>query len=754
VSGASLGLFRVCVGFLFVLESISLLRPSQSSAGRIPLEVYYTGRDITFHFPYPWMEWLPFLPPAGIHAVVAILGISGLLLAAGWAYRWSATAVFLSWGYLYAIESTRTYWMSYHYLELLTAFLLMGMPADRRFRLPCPWRRPKGPAEGSSPGATASAQDSGVIANGHLVVLRGQLVIAYFYAGLAKVNSDWLLEAMPVRQYLERSKALAMGLPESWVLSDALAYFLSWSGAAFDLAVGFLLLIRRSRLLGLALLLAFHTTNHFFLFDDIGWFPLLGATTALIFLDPDWPDRVRQWWNRPTWASPDRRWLSLGAVALPGIGALLGWKLRPSSPPDAASRRMSGSGQWLPWAVTGWLIFQTVVPLRHFVIPGDGRFTWEGIPFSWRLKTEVYRAGPIEVGIRDSSIIRSLPGTWAADGASPVWAELDWDEWPGEAVLYRSVDPRQVPWEMLPEMVVLWDSILGERVLYNPHASPDRPRTEQEAVERIHELWLMEFGRIPAQIRPTLPLSQILDGYVTAMRQKGIVLPPGSDVLAALHRVHGAGGNGQMLPMLRRMHPFALQHDPPIAAPFLWVDDPALSSDSPQRPQTIDRELWTRTAFHRGRVDASLRHKGADPMVLYSADIRMETHDFLPKAILVQNVLPHPMAQEPVTGPVGTSPIGFALGPVPYVRWNVLKDAQVSKVMHFSTQPFLLRRYAVRVADLWAEATGRFPAVHASTQVSLNRRPLQALVDPEADLASVTVRWLRRNPWILDLEPR
>src|SRR3974390_1372879 len=135
VNGASLAAFRIAVGLIMALEALSLCRPSASTNGKIPLEVFYTGANVKFHFAYPGFHWLPVLPAHGIEAVVGILAVSGLMVALGLAYRFAAAMVFLSWGYLYAIESTRTYWMSYHYLELLTTFLLIWMPAARRFSL-------------------------------------------------------------------------------------------------------------------------------------------------------------------------------------------------------------------------------------------------------------------------------------------------------------------------------------------------------------------------------------------------------------------------------------------------------------------------------------------------------------------------------------------------------------------------------------------------------------------------------------------
>ena len=88
----------------------------------------------------------------------------------------------------------------------------------------------------------------------------------------------------------------------------------------------------------------------------------------------------------------------------------------------------------------------------------------------------------------------------------------------------------------------------------------------------------------------------------------------------------------------------------------------------------------------------------------------------------------------------------------PRIAWNYLDELTVSQGMHISTQPFLLRQYARHVADLWEEDYGHRPKVYAQTQVSLNGRPFQPLVDAHADLASVRASWLTHNPWIRNLE--
>lgn len=218
------------------------------------------------------------------------MAIASVTLALGLLHRTSAIVVFLTWGYLYAVESTRTNWMSYYYLELLVLFLLIWVPAGTRLSVP-------------RIGGLRSDPD-GTIPFWPIALLRGQLVIAYFHAGLAKLNTDWLLDAQPVRYFLSRPTTHARlewlfgagtdGVVGSFVHGTGMAYLLSWTGALFDLLVGPLLLIRSTRTLALFLLVTFHSINHFLLFDDIGRFPLLGIASATIFLDADWPDRLRQ----------------------------------------------------------------------------------------------------------------------------------------------------------------------------------------------------------------------------------------------------------------------------------------------------------------------------------------------------------------------------------------------------------------------------------------------------------------------------
>ncbi|MDX1951441.1 MAG: HTTM domain-containing protein [Verrucomicrobiota bacterium] len=672
-----------------VLEAFSLFQPSQSSGGQVPMEVYYTGPDIQFTFPYPGFEWLPLLSPTGMSLVGIIMGIAAICVTLGFCYRLSAGLVFLCWGYLYALESNRTYWMSYYYLELLITFLLIWMPAANRFSVDAWLRRREG--------------STGAVPYWCLFLLRAQLVITYFYAGVAKINRDWLLDAQPVRYFLSQPHVTApfQNFPSivAFLHGEKLAYFLSWTGAAFDLAVGFLLLAPRTRLLGMLCMLIFHGTNHFLLFEDIVWFPLVGITTAFIFLNPDWPERFWAWIKAPYLPRPDWPWLKKGALIVPGIGFALGWRSKPVQPLALPPFKL------LPityFFVAGWIAWQLVMPARHFLIPGDARITFEGLSFSWRLKAEVYRAALCSIYLQDQAIIQ--PGS----------ESVSWNAWPGEKIIYQPVKPGQINWSALPEIVALYEPYTGERIIFNPLAGNASMMSEAQARERVNAIWKELYGKNPAAVHRTLPLSNILTAYARALQGRGMTPAPGENLLHLLDLKNGRSGDGQMLPVLRRVSPFGIEGEPVANAPFLIIEDSIVQQPTPQQ-FIINRAEWRVPGESRGR------------MLLPNFDLA--TRSRLPLFCLLQR------SDQP-----------------PRIFWNHSRDLPLSKGMHISTQPFLLRRYARKVAKQWLEITGRYPVVQSETAVSLNFRPAQAIVDPQVDLATVPYFPLKHHSWVRDLE--
>ena len=683
---ASLAVFRIFFGLIMVLEALALFSPSQSTAGQVMLDVYFTGAYTGIHFPYPGFEWLPLLPESQLRWVVIGLGVAGAAMATGLFYRLSACAVFLCWGYLYAVESTRTYWMSYYYLELLVAFILIFAPAARALSLDRVLFKKQRP-------------DDQPIPFWPILLLRLQLVVTYFYAGLAKINRDWLVEAQPVKYFLaEVNLPTSLDSVEAMIHSVGFAYFISWAGALFDLLIGFLLLWPRSRMFGFCLVLVFHGTNGLLIFNDILYFPLLGVLSTSIFFPPDWPHRLRMKLRKER-SAPTKTPKSMASV------------------PQTVSRFTVG-------LVGVFLAFQILMPLRHYAIPGDARFTFEGLPFSWRLKAEVYRAKPVELNLGDNQIISKNP----YEGI-----DLHWDQWPGDAVIYRHVDPSQIHWEQLPEIMVLSESNLGERILFNPLASPEPDDSYAAAGKRLSLIWKEAYGRNPTFVRKLESVETIATGFAEAIAQKsGQTLPAEKPDLTAQLKQFGAPGNGSGLPVFRRLPPFTGKTPPPEGAPFLLVNDSDLLEELPNRAHRVRRRLWQSTDSTRGKIERNWNDSHQNTLVLYTDELDFEGRLLFPDAIVLHR---------------STWP-----NSIPRINWNYVPELGPSKGMHISNNPFLLRRYARNVADRWQTQTGHRPTIQAHTAISLNFRHFQSIIRPETDLASVPVRILSHNPWIYDLD--
>ena len=723
IQGSSLAIFRILFGILMLLESVALFRPSESTSGKVMLDVYYTGPNIVMHFPYPGFEWLPWLSPLGIKTLVVIMGICGLCMALGFLYRCATIGVFLTWGYLYAVESTRTYWMSYYYLELLVCFLLIWMPAANSWSIDARFRK--------------NAPRDSTIPFWPILLLRAQLIIMYFYAGVAKLTSDWMMDAQPVRYFLSQPHVSAtfakflskaqMEKVDNFIQSDGLAYFLSHTGAVFDLLVGGLLIVRRTRLFGLVLIVMFHGINHSILFDDILWFPILGIASSLIFLEPDWPMRFMEWLKRPHFRKPETKWAFLGGILIPVLGVTLGWKGRKSEIQNLNSIAARPRKR-VAFFVLGWVLWQGLFPLRHYSIPGDARITFEGLSWSWRLKAEVYRTTPCEIRLQDDAFL-------SKDDQGHTM--VHWDQWKTARVLYRSLDVESIDWTMMPEVMVLSEPMAGERILFNPAASPSVVDVTSSAhiATRIKSLWNGMYGHLPKQARPLVPLNDILDDYTTILKEKGYSPRNRQETFAFLRKFNGPTGNQQILKRLRGMHPFALEGGESPKTPLYLIDDPERYIKTEDQPPKIDRERWvaapcTQSRHENGTI-VSADNKSFLTLHIRTPDL--STRRNIPRACLMQHS-------------------NGKLLEAPLVSWDYLQDITMSKAMHISTSPFLLQRYAVRAAKLWEEETGRRPKVFADTQLSMNFRPYQQIVDPTVDLTSVKVSHWTHNSWIRDLE--
>ncbi len=150
----------------------------------------------------------------------------------------------------------------------------------------------------------------------------------------------------------------------------------SWAGAAFDLGIVPLLLVRRTRPVGLTLVIGFHLVTAALF--PIGVFPWLMLAASTLFLPPAWPRQA------------------LEALAV-RLGPRRVGPRRDAGPAPAREWRPPG---WLPAALVLHSALQVAVPLRQHWLRANSAWTLEGFNFAWNVMV-AEKAGAVSFRARD-----------------------------------------------------------------------------------------------------------------------------------------------------------------------------------------------------------------------------------------------------------------------------------------------------------------------------------------------------------------
>jgi len=218
-----------------------------------------------FHFSYYGFEWIQ---PLGNYTYILFLicGISAFCVALGLKYRWSIIVFFLSFTYIELLEKT-TYLNHYYFISILS-FLLIFLPANATFSIDNLLRK----------------RSFEKIPKWTIDAIKLLLGIVYFYAGLAKINSDWLFRAMPLKIWLPSKYDLPI-IGETLMQQNWFHYAMSWSGMLYDLLIPFLLVYKRTRWFAFILVVFFHVFTR--VLFPIGMFPYVMIISSLIFFEAD-----------------------------------------------------------------------------------------------------------------------------------------------------------------------------------------------------------------------------------------------------------------------------------------------------------------------------------------------------------------------------------------------------------------------------------------------------------------------------------
>lgn len=339
---ASLAAFRILFGLLMASGMIRFL--AKGWVGELYLKPGWC-------FPYPGFSWVRTWPGAGMYAHFIVLAIVALAMAAGLFYRVCAVLFFVGFTYIELID--QTLYLNHYYLVSLISGLMIFLPANRAWSVDA-WRKPQLRADW--------------VPCWCLWIMRFQIGLVYLFSGLAKLTADWLFRAEPLRIWLAaRSDLPVLGqwLGQAWVACAA-----SWFGAVFDCSIVFLLLYKRTRKIGFALVVVFHVAT--WVLFNIGMFPWIMIVCATLFFDPGWPRQIAARLNRLT----INRWRGAAIKGAVSSAAIAGQ-------PPQIPRGWSSSAILLPLGI--YAAIQLALPLRSYFVFGPPAWSCTGFNCAWRV---------------------------------------------------------------------------------------------------------------------------------------------------------------------------------------------------------------------------------------------------------------------------------------------------------------------------------------------------------------------------------
>jgi hypothetical protein len=296
----------------------------------------------SFHFSYYGFEWVK---PVGLYtyALFIICGISAFFVAIGYKYRLSILIFFLSFTYIELMDKT-TY-LNHYYFVSLVSFIMLFIPCNAMFSID----------------AISIIKSYKTVPKWTIDSLKLMLGIVYFYAGITKINSDWLLNAMPLKLWLKSKYDLPF-IGHTLMQQEWFHFFMSWGGMFYDISIPFLLLFRKTRSIAFVLVVAFHITTR--VLFPIGMFPYIMILSTIIFFDSNVHYKIIHF----------------------TIKILEFFKMKT----DNLKLSFSQVNHYKVWntsllIIVVFMTIQIIIPLRSLLYPGELFWNEQGYRFSWRV---------------------------------------------------------------------------------------------------------------------------------------------------------------------------------------------------------------------------------------------------------------------------------------------------------------------------------------------------------------------------------
>lgn len=327
VSIAPLITFRIVFGSIMLLSTI-----------RFWLNGWISTQYVApkYHFTFMGFDWVRPLNDAGMHLIFMGIALSALAVALGFWYRFAIVTFFLLFTYVELIDVT--YYLNHYYFISVVSFIMIWLPAGRFLSVDARL----------DPDIQVNEVPRWAVGT-----IRLQLAIVYIFAGLAKLNPDWLLQAQPMKIWLPTKSHLPV--IGDWMYKEWMAYLFSWFGAFYDLFIVFFLLNHKTRFAAYLVVLAFHIATAIF-FPAIGMFPYIMVLGTLIFFSGNFHLKLLSLFNRSFFSS------------------------------NVSRKNFKPASEKLILTFFGiFFLTQIIIPFRYLAYPGPLFWSEEGYRFSWRV---------------------------------------------------------------------------------------------------------------------------------------------------------------------------------------------------------------------------------------------------------------------------------------------------------------------------------------------------------------------------------
>jgi len=321
VDNSPLIVFRIIFGFLVTCESWGAIATGWVRKALV---------DTCFNFHFIPFSFLHPLPGSGMYVYFFVMGVLGICIMLGYRYILACIGFCLLWGGVYFMQKNS--YNNHYYLLWLLSILTIFLPANKDLSFDV---------------KKGYTKQSNVMPNWVLILIIGQLLIMYTYASVAKLYPDWLNTTVPALLMSGKANYPIIGgiLQETWV-----HYVITYVGILFDLLIVPALLWKPTRKIAFVLAVFFHIYNS--IVFQIGIFPYLALGFTVFFFPAE---KIRKWFY-----PKKKKHETLDSVVF-------------------------SKNSLIVFLISGWLLVQFVLPIRHWFIDGDVLWTEEGHRLSWRM---------------------------------------------------------------------------------------------------------------------------------------------------------------------------------------------------------------------------------------------------------------------------------------------------------------------------------------------------------------------------------